>query len=165
MTTLEFQSLQGIWFDRDTYIMAYSHSPDRFNPYKGFGSIATLQAAYQIALSEMFQSLQGIWFDRDLISKYREDEPRMFQSLQGIWFDRDLRMGSSCAVPVMFQSLQGIWFDRDLRWGVGMKKMSCFNPYKGFGSIATQHLGFPCAGRPSSFNPYKGFGSIATKPS
>ena len=89
---LSFQSLQGIWFDRDS----------------GHSCRLTKEKF-------MFQSLQGIWFDRDPQPPSRRWARHLFQSLQGIWFDRDIRSDSfPINLPTTFQSLQGIWFDRDM---------------------------------------------------
>ena len=112
---MTFQSLQGIWFDRDTRLRMLEESVgDSFNPYKGFGSIATSKPRTRRT------SIRQVSIPtRDLV----RSRPRSARAL---------------SVLQMFQSLQGIWFDRDLtRLSHETGLTIGFNPYKGFGSIAT----------------------------
>ena len=165
-----FQSLQGIWFDRDLIgflPLSLLLRLRGFNPYKGFGSIATTTSSWLIRWSRklLFQSLQGIWFDRDL------------GSLAVVF-----RMPESC-----FNPYKGFGSIATIEQVSQAHPQICFNPYKGFGSIATiqnqeelepiEYVSIPTRDLvrsrqnglerslsiASSFNPYKGFGSIATE--
>ena len=84
-----FQSLQGIWFDRDVELVPGWAVAGGFNPYKGFGSIATFGIS-PISPAPKTVSIPT----RDLVRSrldagVAQVETGVFQSLQGIWFDRD----------------------------------------------------------------------------